>query len=400
MDADRADPAYAPDMGIWPLRGRRADVAIAAGTGTFVIGWTLASVTNGAQLGALGWVLLVITPAVLLVRRRYPLAVCVATFLACAVYYPFVGAGSPLLLTFVVALGAVAAEGRVVAAFVMAAVAMAATVFGDLVGPRRHLGDIALFMMLGWLVAAVAVGAVLHGRKAYLREAEQRAAAAERSREEEARRRATEERLRIARELHDVLGHNLSLINVQAGAALHRLDKAAADPPEFRGALDAIKSTSRLALQELRATLGVLRQVDEHAPLTPTPSLVGLADLLDRARTAGLVVRGEIEGDAVPLPSDVDHAAYRIVQEALTNVTRHARAQTAIVRIRYGDGEVRVRIDDDGHGAAERATLTSVGNGIRGMDERARALGGELTATSRQGGGFTVVARLPLGADS
>jgi signal transduction histidine kinase len=383
-------------MGFWPLRGWHADVAIAAGTSVFVIAWTLPSVAGGGELGVLGWTLLVVAPLTLLARRRFPVAVGVATFAACAVYYPFVGAGSPLLLTFVVGLGTVAAEGRVVTAAVIAAVAMAATVFGDLVGPRRHLGDIALFMMLGWLVAAIAVGAVLHGRKAYLREAEQRALAAERSREEEARRRATEERLRIARELHDVLGHNLSLINVQAGAALHRLDRTAAGPVEFRDALDAIKSTSRVALQELRATLGVLRQVDEHAPLTPTPSLAALDDLLDRARAAGLVVRGEVAGDAVPLPSDVDHAAYRIVQEALTNVTRHARAHTAIVRISYGDGEVGVRVDDDGRSAAPGL----VGNGIRGMDERARALGGELTASPRPDGGFTVAARLPIGTPS
>jgi signal transduction histidine kinase len=158
--------------------------------------------------------------------------------------------------------------------------------------------------------------------------------------------------------------------------------------------LVAVKDTSRQALRELRGTLGLLRQVDEPAPLDPlpVPGLAALDLLLDHARHAGLDVRREVGGEPAPVPAGVDLAAYRIVQEALTNVARHAAAASAVVRVHYGDGEVRVQVDDDGVGAADAVP----GNGIRGMTERAHRLGGTLWAAPRAGGGFTVSARLPL----
>jgi signal transduction histidine kinase len=380
-------------MDLWPPRGRAADVAVAAVVGVFVVGTTIGFPERaGVEPGPLGWVLLVGSCLVLVWRRRYPVAVLLATLLACFVWYPFVGTGGPILLTYMVGLFSAAAAGRVAVAAGVAMVTFVAILVGEFAGPTRHLGNIALFMLAGWLVAVIAVGAVLHGRRVYLAEADRRAAAAQREAEAEASRRATEERLRIARELHDVLGHNISLINVQASAALHGLDRSGEPVP--RDVLAAIKDTSRQALRELRGTLGLLRQVDEPAPLEPlpVPGLAALDQLLDAARLAGLAVRREVDGDPAPVPAGVDLAAYRIVQEALTNVTRHAGAASAVVRVRYADGEVCVQVDDDGIGAADAVP----GNGINGMTERARQLGGTLTASARAGGGFTVSARLPL----
>nr|WP_225953455.1 sensor histidine kinase [Kibdelosporangium phytohabitans] len=227
-------------------------------------------------------------------------------------------------------------------------------------------------MLVGWLVAVIALGAVSHGRRALVAEAEKRA--------------TSEERLRIARELHDVLAHNISLINVQASAALHRTGQET-------DALTAIKQASKDALRELRATLGVLRQVDEQAPTRP-PGLGQLSDLVERTRATGLAVT--VDGEPRALPAEVDLAAYRIIQEALTNVTRHASARAVTVRIQYDDKDMRVRIDDDGHGAPGGGF--DEGNGIRGMTERARSVGGELTV---RGGatGTRVSARLPIGGD-
>ncbi|HEX5598615.1 MAG TPA: sensor histidine kinase, partial [Micromonosporaceae bacterium] len=206
----------------------------------------------------------------------------------------------------------------------------------------------------------------------------------EQRKEEEARRRATEERLRIARELHDVLGHHLSLINVQASAALHR-----PDPTRSEQALAAIKQTSKETLRELRTALGILRQEGE-APTAPAPGLNRLHELVTTAGRPGLEVRVELAETRL-LPPEVDLAAYRIVQEALTNVTRHAGATAVMVRVRPNGDDVLVEVEDDGTGVPGPP-----GNGILGMGERARALGGSLTAGPGPDGGFQVRARLPL----
>jgi signal transduction histidine kinase len=212
-----------------------------------------------------------------------------------------------------------------------------------------------------------------------------------RTREEQQRRQASEERLRIARELHDVLGHHLSLINVQAGVGLHLMDSR---PEQAREALTAIKSASAEALREVRSVLGVLRPEEEAAPRAPAPSLARLDDL---TADAGLPVRTVVDGTPRPLPAEVDRAAYRIVQEALTNVRRHAGpAAAAVVTIGYAEGEVTVRVTDDGAGSA--APLDG-GNGIPGMRARAEALGGTLTAAPVPGGGFAVRAVLPVNSN-
>jgi signal transduction histidine kinase len=240
---------------------------------------------------------------------------------------------------------------------------------------------------IAWVVVPLISGELIRMRA-------QRAAAAARTRAEEERRQASEERLRMARELHDVLAHNISMINVQAGVALHLIDQ---DPEQARTALAAIKEASKEALTEMRSVIGVLRSQGESAPRSPTAGLARLEELLGRARSAGLRVDAEIVGERRPLPAGTDLAAFRIVQESLTNVTRHAGPGpvTARVRIAYGEREVAVQVEDDGQGVSLLDDHPG-GSGINGMRERAAALGGSFSAGPRPGGGFRVSASLPV----
>lgn len=245
---------------------------------------------------------------------------------------------------------------------------------------------------------AAAIGDATRNRRAYVDEVEQRAAEAERTREDEARRRVDDERLRIARELHDITAHSLSIVAVQSGVALHVLDT---DPEAARSALTAIRETSRDSLQELRGMLGVLRSsgdVTAGAPLAPTPGLARLDDLARPLRDAGL--RVEIVGLPLPapLPAIVDASAYRIVQEALTNVLRHAGSASVTVQLDLIDDSLRLRVTDDGSGSPVRAEAE--GHGIAGMRERALALGGTFAAGPRPGGGWSVGAVLPFASRS
>jgi signal transduction histidine kinase len=216
-----------------------------------------------------------------------------------------------------------------------------------------------------------------------------------RKRDEEARRRASEERLRIAHELHDVLGHNISLISVQAGVALHLMDQ---QPEQARIALSVIKDASKDALRELRSVLDVLRQVNEEPPRSPAPSLASLGELVARASEAGLLVRTEVSGDLRRLPASVDLAAFRIIQEALTNVMRHSGQTTSSVQVTCDEQEITLRIDNEAGKEAIREGA-GAGQGILGMQERATALGGVVEAGPRPDGGFRVMARLPLNHD-
>ncbi|MFG2773608.1 sensor histidine kinase [Streptomyces sp. NPDC048350] len=381
---------------------RVADAVVALVVALVVAVWTLLSAGyEGEPVGrtVAAWALIAVGCGVLCFRRRAPVVVAAVTLLACAVYYPLSAQDGPLMITFALALYTTAAEGRFVAAVALASVTLLAVGLGEIRqdAGRRQIDDTSLAMLAGWLISLVAVGRAQRTRLAYLHEVEQRAHAAEREQEARALQSATAERLRIARELHDVLGHSISLINVQSGAVLHRLSKK--PEPEValaaaEEALEAVKATSKDALRELRATLGVLRQADEAAPTGPTSGLALLGDLVERARGTGLDVRMELTGTPVPLAPPVDLAAYRIVQESLTNVTRHSGARTATVALDWRADELRLRIEDDGEGAPEERPL---GSGIRGMAERARAFGGELTAHSTTEG-FRVDARLPIGA--
>jgi signal transduction histidine kinase len=202
--------------------------------------------------------------------------------------------------------------------------------------------------------------------------------------------------MRIARELHDVLAHNISLINVQAGVALHLMDE---QPGQSRTALAAIKQASNDALGELRSVLDVLRQGDEAEPRSPASGLAQLDSLVAGAAATGLEVRTRVEGAPRPLSAGTDLAAFRIVQESLTNVTRHAGPATTTVLLAYGEKDLTIQVDDDGRGV-EPPSVAGIplrpGRGLAGMRERVAALGGELTTGPRPGGGFRVQARLPL----
>ena len=233
----------------------------------------------------------------------------------------------------------------------------------------------------------------------HLREVEQRAEEAERTKDEAARRRAMEERLRIARELHDSLTHSISVIQVQAGVAVHLARKRGEDVPP---ALLAIQEAGADAGRELRETLGVLRSEED----ADGSGLSQLESLVARARAAGLPVTMTVTGAQRPLPTEADQAAYRIVQEALTNVSRHAGAASASVHLHYAPGTLSIQVDDDGKG---QVTSTGTGNGTRasgpglglvGMRERVSALGGQLQAGPRDAGGFRVRAELPARAPS
>ncbi|WP_394813802.1 sensor histidine kinase [Streptomyces litchfieldiae] len=325
------------------------------------------------------WLLIMAVCGALLFRRRYPVAVGWFTVLATGAYYLLSDIDGPLIVVPIVALYAVAALGRLRAAIAMAAAMVIVVAAGTLAGGGDISGTV-VFMLTGWLVAVVALGSVRHSRVAYA--------------EEEARLRATEERLRIARELHDVIGHNVSMINVQAGAALHRLKE---NPALAEDALDAIKAGSRETLRELRATLGMLRRVDEEAPTAPAPGLARADELVASAKLAGLAARIVRTGVERSLPAPVDLAAYRIVQESLTNAARHSGAGRVTIRLAYGNGGLTLAVEDDGRGSAARSTSAGGGSGIAGMTERARAVGGELTAGPRPEGGFAVRAQLPYG---
>ncbi|MGI5348171.1 sensor histidine kinase [Streptomyces sp. CA-250714] len=366
--------------------GGAAELLPACGVLLLVAVWTAASLllnpADPSPVTVLGWLLNAAACGALYVRRRYPVAVPVFVLAATATYYVTSEYDGPLVLALVLALHFLAAEGRLQAALAIAAVAVIGVGIGTLAG-NEDTNIVSVFMLTGWLVAVVALGTMRHRRFAYA--------------EEEARLRATEERLRIARELHDVIGHRISLINVQSGASLHRLKK---HPEEAEEALAAIKENSREALRELRATLGVLRQVDEAAPTRPAPGLARLGELVAAARPAGFEVRVHSRGRARELPAAVDLAAFRIVQESLTNVTRHARGVTAVeVRLDFGERELSLAIEDDGGpaSAAHRKTArhSTAGSGIEGMRERAAMLGGELSAGQGPRGGFAVNARLP-----
>jgi signal transduction histidine kinase len=252
---------------------------------------------------------------------------------------------------------------------------------------------------MGILAAAWLLGHFAHNYRAYAAGLEERTAELERAREELARRAVTEERLRLARELHDVVAHAMSVIAVQSGVGAHVADSR---PGEVGKALAAIEVTSRAALTELRRLLGVLRQDgDPQASLAPVPGLANLEGLLAEVAEAGLAVRLRVEGAPAPLPAGVDLSAYRIVQEALTNVIKHAGPAHAQVTIRYRDREVAVEVIDDGRGVAAVAGDggKGTGHGLVGMAERVAAFGGDLEVGPRPGGGFRVAARLPLAAD-
>ncbi|MGW7579188.1 sensor histidine kinase [Streptomyces sp. NPDC054765] len=263
--------------------------------------------------------------------------------------------------------------------------------------------------LIAGLGLAVASGDAVRSRRQLLASALERAEQAEHTREEEARHRVTEERLRIARELHDVVAHHITLVNAQAGVAHHLMRT---DPDHAYQALERIRDTSRAALDELRATVGLLRYSDDPAaPCEPAPGLADLDALLDSFRHSGLDVSPERTGQPGELPPITDLTAYRIIQEALTNTRKHAGLVSARVHLDYRTDALRIAVEDDGPGTpgnnsgnapatttTDETRGTGTGHGMIGMHERAKAAGGTLTAGPRPAGGFRIDAELPLRA--
>src|SRR5215212_8597676 len=348
---------------------------------------------------ALGYGLVLLHTLPLAGRRRFPgtvLALVVASGLAgAALGLPpfFLG---PAILVAVYSVAAYGSRWVSLAGLTVAELGLAAlqrTPF------KFEFEGLALVGFMGILAAAWLLGHFAHNYRAYAAGLEERTAELERAREELARRAVTEERLRLARELHDVVAHAMSVIAVQSGVGVHVADSR---PGEVDKALAAIEITSRAALTELRRLLGVLRQDgDPQASLTPAPGLANLDVLLAEVAEAGLAVRLRVEGAPAPLPAGLDLSAYRIIQEALTNVVKHAGPAHAQVTIRYRDHEVAVEVIDDGRGVAAVAAdgRRGTGHGLIGMAERVAAFGGDLEVGPHPGGGCRVAARLPLAAD-
>jgi signal transduction histidine kinase len=408
-----------PERGLFGVvpPGRATDLAVAALVLVVQLGLTTAAARNQPDRQPLdlpAYLLLASGPVALLWRWRSPAGVLAVVMASSVVYFALGYPYGPAWLALIVAFWTAVTGGARRFAWATAFAGLAAYfTLADVLDRGAPAAGVATVVAhLGWLLVVLVTAEVaMAGR--------QRRQAAERTRAEEARRRAGEERMRIARELHDVLAHNISLINVQAGVALHLMDE---QPGQSRSALVAIKQASNDALGELRSVLDVLRQGDEAPPRSPASGLAHLDSLVAGAEATGLRVRTRVEGTPRPLPAGTDLAAFRIVQESLTNVTRHAGPAGATVRIAYGEKDLTVQVDDDGKGvdddgkgvesAGGRQELDSdrqdrrsgrsgrsAGNGIRGMRERVAALGGELSAGPRPGGGFRVLARLPLDAD-
>ncbi|MDX3191848.1 histidine kinase [Streptomyces sp. MN03-5084-2B] len=360
-------------------RAQIVDGVVAAGVAAALLVAGLS--TTHHPTAPFGYAALAAGGLALAARRRAPIAVLAATA-GCALAYQVAGFPVPVVAYLFAVYAAVRAGHRIAA--VVASVLMLAAIPLALLASGVHDTAAAFaqardVLQLAWLIAAGAAGEAL-------RQAERRADEAERTREETARRRADEERLHIARELHDSLTHQISVIKVQAEVAVHLARKRGEDVPE---ALLAIRDAGREAARELRATLEALRDDDKDPPR----GLDDVPDLVRRARTTGLDAQLTVEGRCDAVPAAVGRTAYRIVQESLTNVARHAAAATASVRIDHRPGTLVIRVDDDGESIVD----SPPGVGLTGMRERVTALGGRLHTGPRREGGFSVRAELPVG---
>lgn len=343
---------------------------------------------------SLSLVLIALGAAALVFRRRAPMTVLALTGTVSVLESVTGDPRAPVAMSAVVALYTVASTTDRpttwrVGLLTMTVLTGAAMSAGAL--PWYAQENLAIF---AWTGIGATAGDAVRSRRAFVQAIRERAERAERTREEEARRRVAEERLRIARDLHDVVAHHIALVNVQAGVAAHVMDKR---PDQAKEALAHVREASRSALNELRATVGLLRQSgDPEAPTEPAPGLDRLDELTGTFRSAGLHVEVARADQGTTLPAAVDLAAYRIIQEALTNVQKHAgphaRAEVSVVHV---GPNIEITVLDDGSG--EHQTQDSGGgHGLLGMRERVAALRGTLTTGPRYGGGFRVHAILPL----
>ncbi|WP_431956244.1 histidine kinase [Nocardia lijiangensis] len=402
--------------------------------------------TGTESLDVLGYLLLIAGPVALLFRRTQPLPVLVITLAACGIYLALGYGYGPIFVSLVIAFLTAATIGSRWWTYPLAPIGYATFVWPLPALLGRSVNGWQIFGTMAWLTVLVGAAEGLRLRKVMLEARRQRVEAARRDEQAQRERRATEERLAIARELHDVLAHSLSLINVQSSVALELFDKK---PQQARTALAAIKAASKESLAEVHTLLQTIRTgatLDDpepeavernsieaarpargrrgvrrvasgerresnansgtlprnavsarkqEAPRAPAPSIGDLNTLLQRARDAGLAVETRVIGEPQKLPSVIDVAAARIIQESLTNVVRHAPGAKATVTVRYAAGSVDLTIDNTRPTAPVIRSGSSGGNGIIGMRERAHALGGALTAGPRPSGGFRVAARLP-----
>jgi signal transduction histidine kinase len=361
------------------------DVALAAAAAAALITEGLLRADGGLSPGA--YPLALVAAAPLAWRTRAPLTVLAgvaAGAIICAAAFHASWSASALVA---VQLYTVALLGHRQRSMVVGALtAIAAVVAIVLIDGSVELTGIGFRLLL--VIVSLALGDTIRSRRALRAAARERAAREAREREQDAQRRVADERVRIARELHDTLAHSLVAINVRAGVALDL-----GDSRDASAALEDVKRASATALRDLRATLGLLRARDDTAPTAPALDLKALPELLDRARSAGLHADSDVRIDGAAVPSAIGGAAFRIVQEALTNVLRHADASTAQVSV-WADGRaLDIEVTDDGRGD----TTAAAGLGLRGMAERAMALGGHLEAGPREEGGWRVHAVLPLG---
>jgi signal transduction histidine kinase len=392
-----------PVSPVWRVLG--ADSALAAAVGAVIVLVAVQAdewaVPSAKPFDGLGYTIIAVSAGLLALRRTWPVSVLAATVALAAVYLVLGYAFGPFFLPLGIAMYTVAMRLRWRASLLASSAAFLAVAAAHLLGAEQ---DLLLLMPLtiagaaGWIALPWALGTVVSSRL------ENTA----RNREEEARRRAYEERLLIAREVHDVLGQSLAVINMQAGIALHVVDRR---PEQTKESLQAIKKTSKEALDDLRGTLAVFRRRDgitagasaagaAEAPRTPTPGMSQLDNLISSMSKNGLSIHADVRGERGELPSAVDLAAYRIVQESLTNALRHAGPASVAVTVDYRPDRIVVDVSDDGRGCLPGSLGTpgrTTGQGIVGMAERAAALGGTLDAKPRPEGGFRVHACLPLG---
>jgi signal transduction histidine kinase len=381
----------------YPTRAQLTDLGVAVLAAAVIL--IAISVSGGVDghpvtLGAYSFGVVLALPV--LIWRRWPLACLLSSAALMFTYYAVGNPGIPPSPVFAVPLYAAAVAGWLRWAIGVPAFFYIYGLFDVWLKEHNPLLTAVANLLPHVALAAVTIllGEVVRNRKALTEETRERLRLAEEDREREAARRVAEERVRIARELHDTVAHSMATITVQAGSALHILDEHSSQ--SVRAALTAIRDTSKGALKELRATLGVLR--DGAEPETEgSAGLDRLPALLDAVRAAGVSVTFEVHGRAVPLSPSADHSAYRILQESLTNVLRHGGPTVrARVKMAYDQAGVAIEVTDDGQGVP--AESDGGGHGLGGMRERAEAVGGTLTAGPRPGGGFVVSARLPTQA--
>jgi signal transduction histidine kinase len=380
---------------------RRLDALLVVAVLALCAGDAIDAADGDAALLVAGIGFAAVAAGLLVFRRVRPAAVAAAELAVVGAWVvalygweqgPFGG-----FVVLIVAAFALGVHGRDRRALAAVAALLAVWLARDAYGLGEGLvpvGDVLPFWL--WIAGAYGIGTALRRRESLAALLEDRAVRAERERELRAREAIVEERGRIARELHDVVAHNVSVMVIQAQGAGRVLE---GDQPQVRTALEAIETTGREAVDEVRRLLGVLRAGDAApaAALAPRPGLAQLDALLDSVRAAGVRVDLDVEGRPVTLPPGIDVSAYRIVQEALTNTLRHADARHAAVVVRYAPQAVELEVRDDGRAGAGRAAGNGGGgHGLVGMRERTALFGGELSAGRQNGGGWTVRARLPV----